>query len=498
MSETRMTRATLLALVHLPGLLLLLAMDRFWAFVVVNGLNPYDEKRLLELAGFLIMAVLAALPLPSHALGTRAIAAMPGRSRAMMLAVVVLGFVSALRAEYIVWALVELALFVAILWAIAIIADLYDVAGPAFVRALPMWLAVGAAVYLIYFFIVYFSATQTSVPLDREKAEAIRGLFLYPNFSNRRFLDQTLTWTLPLIVLPWMRASGQGPLPRIGLYLIAAGWWMLLFASDGRGTAFGVTVGLAAAVAVMGSRVRTWLVRQIGAAAGGGALYLLVFVGIAPDHGKILARITDAGRLELWSAALRLAKDHPWLGVGPMQYAADAPVLSAHPHNAILQWLAEWGTPATVVMALFVAMAIVAWVRQCRALPRNTSEIADRVARSALTAALAGALAHAMVSGIIVMPLSQLLLVVICGWAWGVYRAACAAAPPAPTLLRVVVPVAGLLAAGFLAQFAWRHLPPPAEPWRPGLADACRDQPRFWMRGRLADVLPLAPGETEH
>ena len=36
-------------------------------------------------------------------------------------------------------------------------------------------------------------------------------------------------------------------------------------------------------------------------------------------------------------------RSSPWLGIGPMQFAALASVVGAHPHNWPLQVAAEWG-----------------------------------------------------------------------------------------------------------------------------------------------------------
>ncbi len=499
MSGSLFTRASLAVLPHLPGLALVLALGRFWTFAGANRFSAFDEKRLIEIAALALMLLLSAGLAVTSAPGARAFAALSGRLRFALLVVLALGAASAAMAEYPTWAFAELALYVAIFCATVVVADLYRLTGPAFARAIPLWLVAAAGLYLVYFLVVYFTADRATGLLDGDRAEAIRALILYPNVSNRRFIDQILTWTLPLMVLPLIQASHRGPAVRAGLYLIAAGWWMLLFASDGRGVAVAITVGVVAAVLVMGRDVRRWLLHQAMAAAGGLALYLVIFVGVAPDHGKTLVRVSSGGRFELWSAALQLMRDHPWLGVGPMQFAAGAPVLSAHPHNAVLQWLAEWGIPAALVMVAIIAMAFAAWVAGCRTSARDSDGFAGSAVRSALTAALAGAAMHAMVSGIVVMPLSQLLLIMIAGWAWGVHLESTAAAE-APLHGRWrLFPLVGILAVGALAVIAWRHLPPPPEPWRADLAGPKADQPRFWLQGRLVAVqsLPVERDEEQ-
>jgi CHASE2 domain-containing sensor protein len=85
----------------------------------------------------------------------------------------------------------------------------------------------------------------------------------------------------------------------------------------------------------------------------------------------------------------------------------------------VLQWLAEWGTPvALLLIGLWAAggMALAAYVR------RTAAQGDDRAQffRVALLAALTGASAQAMVDGVLVMPVSQMLLVLLAGWAMGV------------------------------------------------------------------------------
>lgn len=67
---------------------------------------------------------------------------------------------------------------------------------------------------------------------------------------------------------------------------------------------------------------------------------------------------TEAQRSKLWSSALRMAGDHPLIGVGPFHFVqANARYMAGDPdlplglgaHNIFLRMLAEWGIPATVL-----------------------------------------------------------------------------------------------------------------------------------------------------
>jgi hypothetical protein len=52
----------------------------------------------------------------------------------------------------------------------------------------------------------------------------------------------------------------------------------------------------------------------------------------------------------------------------------------------------------------------------------ETSDTRANGVRVALVASVLAGAAHAMVSGLLVMPVSQVLLVLVGGWAWGRYR----------------------------------------------------------------------------
>jgi hypothetical protein len=118
----------------------------------------------------------------------------------------------------------------------------------------------------------------------------------------------------------------------------------------------------------------------------------------------------------LWRNALTFTADHPYFGVGPMHYAYSATVVGAHPHNAILQWSAEWGLPSAVMFFGVCAFSGLAYAKYVR---RQSGLVAERPAmvRTAMLAALMGAAAQAMVDGVLVMPVSQAILAGLCGCA---------------------------------------------------------------------------------
>ena len=130
--------------------------------------------------------------------------------------------------------------------------------------------------------------------------------------------------------------------------------------------------------------------------------------------------VSLSGREVIWTAAIGFFRENLLFGIGPMHFAYYANAVAAHPHNAVLQFMAEWGIPAALLFTVVFAaggLAFARWVRRATA----GSDAQAGLTAVALLAALAGAAAQAMVDGIMVMPVSQTLLALICGWAMGSY-----------------------------------------------------------------------------
>jgi len=127
---------------------------------------------------------------------------------------------------------------------------------------------------------------------------------------------------------------------------------------------------------------------------------------------------TSSGRWPMWRDSMREAQSHPLLGIGPLNFACTGPVnRAAHPHNFPLQFAAEWGIPAFLLLLLVV---IYLWIRLLRAL-RNQRISALSQAQTAgfLATALLAASVHACLSGVLVMPASQVTGVLVSGWLLG-------------------------------------------------------------------------------
>lgn len=404
---------------------------------VLPDVLPYDTKRIgqvLLLLGFGLW-LLWRYQATTQWLDT--FRSLPRLGRWGLGGVMALGVCSSMLAPLPHWALLEVAHLVLLgCLAVAVAAFCRRDAG-VMQRLVPGALLLGVFLYLVNFAVSYSLSLHTTTS----------GLWPWGvdiGFAHVRFLNQFQTWTLPLIVLPLLVWPVRSPIARWGLHGLAMGWWMLLFGSGGRGTTLAMaTAGLFVAL-VYRKQAWLWLRAQGIAFVGGGVLYWLLFKVVATSQSSLLDRSLTNGSLRdvLWERAWLMIQQHPLLGVGPMHYAYQVEDLAAHPHNVVLQWAAEWGVPATLLIIGLFLWGLFALVQRFKAsapAPRG-----PRVVHVALTASLVAAIGHALLSGITIMPLSQLVMVLVIGWAWGLWlksgtQTAYAKRPSSPWMLRLVV-----------------------------------------------------------
>jgi hypothetical protein len=285
------------------------------------------------------------------------------------------------------------------------------------------WLILGSVVASALLYAVYF-AVRYGGSLALPKLEI--GRETVSGFANIRFFNQYQTWTLPLLVGTVLSVPKKWRVSRGLLFLLPSLWWTLVFASNVRGTILAMAVGAIGAWLLFRSRAHRWLAVQIASTATGGVLYFLLFYlggEAVPQVAERLKDVGQGGRPHYWMKCLEMAWMNPWLGIGPMHYAwpPNNFASGAHPHSALFQWLAEWGVLSTTIMSSLAVWGGWSWMKQERDVTAREEDLLPEVGVALVAAALAGA-SHAMVSGLIVMPVSQVLLAVVGGWAWGRYN----------------------------------------------------------------------------
>jgi len=456
------------------------------------SLQWHDGQRLGQL---LLLTVLLGLMLwPAHWRGVSdAWSCLQPWTRWAWSTAFLLGLASSVMAALPRWALLEWGL----LWLLLIV--MFSVAAQrrTYGGKFDGWLVVlffaTATAYAVSSAVIYL----TMLLAGPSYGQAFNVLELYHGFSNVRFFGYLQTMLLPFLLLPalWW---GTTPVRRILFWSVPIAWWMLVVGSGSRGTWVALLVGMVAVLLFAGQPGRQWMRWQLAALIGGGVCYG-VFVLLVPQwlaqpavylhrSGEIMSLSL---REVLWVEALHFSWHQPWLGIGLMHYAHTAARIAAHPHNAVLQWLAEWGVPAALLLTALCAMAGLVFAGYVRRVVQASTDTRVPV-QVALLAALAGAAAQAMVDGILVMPVSQTLLVLLCGWAMGLYfeergRTAYSGiigrtALAAMTLTAAIVVAWGVTPEiGRIAEREVAYLAayPPENPALPNL------MPRFWTQGRI-------------
>jgi len=404
------------------GLLLCLAL---LSNLFVTG--GHDRQRLLG------VAVLAAAALAAILMRQRPslFAAQAAKPLAVFFLLGILGSVRAFSPGY---ALFEVVIFFLLYLFAQLIAAEIGGAGSAGLLVPVRAMAIVCAGCALQFWVAYGAGFALGIPLDF-------GDFALP-FANIRFFNHMQTATLPLLILLCCVTPATSRL-RWLWWPLTAYWWMAIFATSGRGTLLGMAAAGIAVAALRRRPGRAYLKAAALSMLGGLLMYFVFLVAIPVLAGGVpfgafsdsVARTMadPASRREvLWQRAIELIVRHPWMGVGPMHFAHNAGDLhtGAHPHDWVLQIAAEWGIPALLCLCAALALAM-------RALLRAGSRLAvqdtlNQAICSALVAGSAAILADGLVSGLFVMPQSQLAIALFLGCAIGWCRAQAGAPQAAP------------------------------------------------------------------
>lgn len=328
----------------------------------------YDQQRIAQLGFFVIAALLTLFfvkPCFSHTT-TSLIAAFFG-----------LGFLSACFSAYPVYALKELMIYLGALLMLVLAAQYTR--NNHWQHALLLALAFAGLSNAVQFLMAYIAAFASGFyQLDAK--------MLINGFSNIRMLNQFQALLFP--VLAYLLHTTYHSDWKFKTYaLIALGstfllQWCIAFTLGGRSLWLGLLVSHSIILFLL-PRFRYLVGLQLGAALLGFLLFIILFVFI-PDYFDLSSnfhsslRSSSSGRLENWWFTLALFQQSPYLGVGPMHFAAEwvMPVPVAGPHQTILQLLAEWGIFATVIMLFLIVRGLIyvyRFMQNCRAQAMDAS-----------------------------------------------------------------------------------------------------------------------------
>jgi putative inorganic carbon (hco3(-)) transporter len=377
-----------------------------------NYITFHDSKRL-------VMLLLLALVLIYCTLNRQAICnqiSVNQNVRNAFFVLLALACISTLLAKASRHAIIEISIFAALSYLALFVAGLYHENKEAFIRQITYATGVSVVLYLFAFYVGYTTACVFKTPLNWPSP--------FTGFNNIRSFNQYQLWLLGLVYLPLFTFELKQN-TRYWIYIALACWWVLLFYSASRGAPLAWLAGMVVTALVYRKLALPFLRAQFFTmSAGFGGYYLLFKIMPNMLHTSLVARSiireTTSDRTELWLKALILARNHPIFGVGPMNYPWYSFTMF-HPHNSVLQLAAEWGFPATVIILSIAGFGFRCWFKKFNI---NNIQIASKLDRNLAIILLFTIIsngAYSLVDGVIVMPISQVLMFTIIGLMVGQY-----------------------------------------------------------------------------
>jgi len=340
----------------------------------------------------------------------------------------VLGILSTLRSINPRFATIEFTVFAALCYLSLMTARLFSSYKESGIKYLVYALWGSITLYMTSFYTGYLTATIAG--------KAISWPEPFYGFSNIRLFQQYQLWGLGLICFPLL-ALNLKQNTRRWLYVALGLWWVLLFYAASRGVVLGWLVAMVTTAIIYNKHAWSFLRLQTTSAISGLMGYFFLFKGIpslittlasssaaSPDSPVIttstIFRATTYDRLDLWKVAYVMIENFPLLGVGPMHFYNYTP-FGSHPHNSILQIASEWGLPATMIILCIIGYSMACWYKRFNfSSLHNESKLNKNLAVILFFTIIANG-SYSLVEGVIVMPISQVLMFIVIGLMIGQY-----------------------------------------------------------------------------
>lgn len=360
------------------------------------GLNSWlEQQRVFELALLALACLLFT---------TQKQLRLPLTAVWLLVAIFFVGWLSSSAAAYPEWAVKEWAKSFGLLALVLVLANYakqYDVM---FFERLALLLVVAATLFFLAF---YASAYVAG-------ARALNPNLMYVGFDNPRFYAQVIILLLPMALVPVCQLRGTRYTLLFGMLCgVLALQWALLIALGGRGSLLAICLAHFA-VWCFCPRWRGFVYAQLGLVFLGllfyGVLFwLLPWLFGLELQGASALRSGLSLREVVWQGAYAMAAEHPWLGVGPLHFSADWNHIAAHPHQAILQWAAEWGWFVACAMCVLISWGCWQVLTRLRV---DSSVVSGDVA---LWIGVVGGLCLSLLDGVFVMPYTEVWLALLAG-----------------------------------------------------------------------------------
>ncbi len=348
---------------------------------------------------------------------------------------------------------------------------------------------------------LYAALVLMALLISFAHAAPVTRMSVFVGYNNYRIFSHVQTAMVPLLAIAVGRSFQRGVFKCLAWFGLTMGFALMVF-SEGRATMLGVVTGALLSLLLFRRAALPSLRNLSVGAVIGLVLYTGLFV-LLPSFGNsavdmvapqgVAGLESDHSRFFLWKLALADILESPWLGIGPMHYAHFVNGKAAHPHNIYLQVAAEWGVP--MLLGLMAASGWGLW-RLSRAVGAcNDPE--KRKVGIGLFIALVAIAVDGVFSGNFVMPVSQVWIAVVIGWAVAWTRAQSPvptnhSVPSTPSMRRPPrgfgVGVAVILCASQVVLFIsiWpelRHLDAHLKHVNQTLSHEDSHKPRFWSDG---------------
>ncbi len=399
--------------------LFLLLIGAYLIFTPSLNLLAFDEKRSIEL--LLISLALLNTCVASNPTSDSLYFNLAGRQQRVLVVIMLLLVLSCLFAADRNRAFLEASLYLGLFFFYLTIGNIATQKKSGFSTIFFITLSVSALLYQTNFFSAFLASFLENIPLQWPEP--------FSGFSNVRFFNQYQIWSINLLALPLLLYPKLDKRLLILLKIIAIGWAVLLFASGSRGAIGSVFIAMILTLIIFKNHAKPLLKLNSLILLAGAIAYLLLFklipsllnnqVTVGWRSIEQLGHTND--RIALWQFAIQYIIGNPWLGIGPMHYAYYPGPTNAHPHNSLLQWACEMGIPSTLLVILLVFSGLYSWVKKFYRLTNSESLYVPSHLWVGLFCTLCSGLIYSLVSGVIVMPLSQIMMALIIGWMLGIY-----------------------------------------------------------------------------
>ena len=328
----------------------------------------------------------------------------------------------------------------------------------------------------------YIATIANEIPLKNHD--------LFVNFANIRFFNQLQSWTFPIIILPIVLGVYFLKKYRYVFFAIASLWWTLLFVSGSRGTLFAIIVAIITSFIIFRKDAVLLIKHQAITAAIGLVTYIILFTTIpsyiyGTSSSMGLLRGTTYNRTYLWELSWKLSKENPLLGIGPHNFSCYSEnAAHAHPHNAPLQFAAEWGIPAACLILFLFLYGTFHWVKQYKVNIKHYTKNQSLIRISLFASLIAGSI-HSLFSGIVVMPISQLCMLLVIAWMLALYYKDILPAKPKKGIVNILL-FASALSVATLSYNVYKSINFQIDTSNPGVIVLSSDNtfPRFWVNGK--------------